>query len=29
MYSGSADWDIEVDMPYVFPCPAVSFALGL
>ena len=26
---GSVDWDIEVDRPYVFPCPVVSFALGL
>ena len=29
MYRGSADRDIEVDRPYVFPCPMVLFALGI
>ena len=29
MYRGSADWDIEVNRPYVFPCPVISLALGL
>ena len=22
-------WDVEVDRPYVFPCAAIAFALGL